>query len=141
MTPPSAIDAEPADRAGADPRVLCNTRSLTDAADPSPAGVWWKLAEAGRQLDANVVRLAPGGRIAPHSEPDLDVLLLVVSGSGVLGAGPADEPQPLAEGALLWLPHGSTRSITAGDDGLAYLTVHRRRPGMQIRPRADVSPA
>ena len=23
-------------------------------------------------------------------------------------------------------------SITAGDDGLTYLTVHRRRPGMQI---------
>ena len=72
--------------------------------------------------------------MAPHREPDLDVLLFVVTGSGVLGAGVGDEPRPLTEGATVWLPHGSTRSLTAGADGLAYLTVHRRRPGMQIRP-------
>ena len=36
----------------------------------------------------------------------------------------------------MWLPHNSARSITAGRDGLTYLTVHRRRPGMQIRPAA-----
>jgi hypothetical protein len=47
---------------------------------------------------------------------------------------------PLAEGVLLWLPHGSTRSITAGPQGLAYVTVHRRRPGMQIRRHADLTP-
>jgi hypothetical protein len=41
---------------------------------------------------------------------------------------------------LLWLPHGSTRSITAGPQGLAYVTVHRRRPGMQIRRHADLTP-
>jgi hypothetical protein len=38
---------------------------------------------------------------------------------------------------VVWLPHGSTRGVTAGADGLAYLTVHRRRPGMQIRRRGD----
>jgi hypothetical protein len=40
----------------------------------------------------------------------------------------------LAEGTLLWLPHGSTRSIVGGEDGLSYLTVHERRRGMEIRP-------
>ncbi|MFF2202137.1 cupin domain-containing protein [Streptomyces sp. NPDC058145] len=120
--------------AGPDPRVLCDARAL--AADPPvPSGVLWKLAEGGRQLDANVVRLAPGARVDTHTEPNLDVLVLVVSGNGVLGKGARDEPEPLAEGALLWLPHGSTRSITAGASGLAYLTVHRRRPGMQIQSR------
>jgi len=113
------------------PRILCDTAALTAAAS-SEAGVLWKLAESGRQLDANLVRLNPGRHIAAHAEPDLDVLLLVVSGDGVLGGGPGDQPQPLGTGSLLWLPHGSTRSITAGDEGLAYLTVHRRRPGMRI---------
>ena len=113
------------------PRILGNTDALTATAS-SDTAVLWKLTESGRQLDANLVRLTPGRRIAPHAEPDLDVLVLVVAGDGVLGAGPGYEPQSLTTGTLLWLPHGSTRSITAGDDGLAYLTVHRRRTGLQI---------
>ena len=112
------------------PRILCNTDTLTATAS-SEVAVLWKLGESGRQLDANLVRLTPGRHIAPHAEPDLDVLVLVVEGDGLLG-GSEDEPQPLTTGTLLWLPHGSTRSITAGDDGLAYLTVHRRRAGLQI---------
>ncbi|MEV7127865.1 procyclic form-specific polypeptide B-alpha [Streptomyces sp. NPDC093260] len=121
-----------------EPRVLCDVRAL--AADPPlPAGVLWKLAETGRQLDANLVRLAPGGRVAPHAEPELDVLVFVVAGGGVLGVGTADEPRRLSEGVTVWLPHGSARSITAGPDGLSYLTVHRRRPGMRIRPHGGAS--
>ncbi|MER6530010.1 hypothetical protein [Streptomyces sp. NPDC001508] len=28
--------------------------------------------------------------------------------------------------------YGSGRSLVAGEDGMTYLTVHRRRPGMRI---------
>ncbi|MFI9358886.1 hypothetical protein [Streptomyces lydicus] len=53
--------------------------------------------------------------------------------------GPLDQaerkPQPLAAGTLLRLPHAAVRSLTAGEDGMSYLTVHRRRPGMQIQTR------
>ncbi|WP_051790617.1 cupin domain-containing protein [Streptomyces sp. NRRL S-1022] len=119
----------------AGPRVLCDTRALAEA-PPVPAGVLWKLAESGRQLDANVVRLTPGGRITAHTETQLDVLVLVVAGHGTLGDGTAEAVEPLAEGALLWLPHGAPRSITAGEAGLTYLTVHGRRPGMRIGARA-----
>lgn len=113
------------------PRRLCDVQALAGA-DPAHAGALWKLAEPGRQLDANVVHLPTGQRVETHAEPDLDVLLLVVSGGGVLET-PA-HAEPLAPGALFWLPHGSTRSLTAGEGGLSYLTVHRRRPGMQIGP-------
>ncbi len=116
----------------AEPRLLCDIRALPDGPSAT-ADVLWKLTETGRQLDANVVRLPPHRSIAPHMEPDLDVLVLVVSGSGVMG------DERVSEGKLLWLPHGSTRSITAGEDGLTYLTVHRRRPGMQIRPHGSVT--
>jgi quercetin dioxygenase-like cupin family protein len=97
-----------------------------------------RLAEPGRQLDANVVRLPTGQRVDTHAEPDLDVLLLVLSGGGTLGT--AEGSRQLTEGTLLWLPHTSSRSLAAGEDGLCYLTVHRRRPGMQIRRHVGAGP-
>ncbi|MFJ9417157.1 cupin domain-containing protein [Streptomyces sp. NPDC101227] len=124
---------DPLDPGGAQvPRILCDTTSLAAAAS-APAGALWRLTEPGRQLDANLVRIPPEGRIDTHTERDLDVLLLVVTGNGTLGT--ARNPQPLAPGSLVWLPHGAARSLTAGKDGMSYLTVHRRRPGMQIHPR------
>nr|WP_155074169.1 hypothetical protein [Streptomyces taklimakanensis] len=111
---------------------------MTDLGDrvaeaaPGQGGALWRLAESGRQLDANLVRLAPGAVVGEHAENELDVLLLVVAGGGELedatGARRALAPQ-----ALVWLPRTSRRSLRAGPAGLVYLTVHRRRPGMSIR--------
>ncbi|MGB9997523.1 hypothetical protein ACPMJQ_23520 [Streptomyces pseudogriseolus] len=115
------------------PRILCDTAALAAAVGDDRAGALWRLAESGRQLDANVVRLPPGHRVDTHREPDLDVLLLVLAGHGTLTAPDGEHPLPI--GALTWLPHGSTRSLSAGPAGLTYLTVHRRRPGMTIRAR------
>ena len=113
------------------PQILA---ALTDLLRDAPArqgGALWRLAAPGRQLDANLIRLAPGERVAEHVEPDLDVLVFVVAGGGgIEGVGP-----PLREGGVLWLPRGSRRAVAAGPDGLAYLTVHRRRPGLSIGTR------
>jgi quercetin dioxygenase-like cupin family protein len=125
MTEPGAAAPPPA------ARVLCDTGALLG--EPVERdGVLWKIAEEQRQLDANLVRLAPGAHVPGHAEPDLDVLLLVVEGAGTLETPQGD--QPLAAGSLAWLAHGSTRALRAGRCGMAYLTVHRRRPGMQVRP-------
>ncbi|WP_225826634.1 cupin domain-containing protein [Streptomyces naphthomycinicus] len=139
MTSPSAAGTGPAHSPAAGPRVLCDTRALAEA-PRVPGGVLWKLAESGRQLDANVVRLPPGGRVSAHTEAQLDVLVLVVAGDGTLGKGPSDAAEPLTAGALVWLPHGAARSVTAGAAGLTYLTVHGRRPGMRIGVRPDTAP-
>ncbi|WP_405738612.1 hypothetical protein OG422_01140 [Streptomyces sp. NBC_01525] len=122
------------------PSVLCDVGALTAGASGG-AAVRWKLAESGRQLDANVVHLTAGQRVDAHTEPDLDVLLLVLAGGGTLeSAGPNEA---LAAGGLVWLPHGSRRALVAGAAGLSYLTVHRRRPGMRIgsRPPGAAGPA
>lgn len=111
------------------PRLLFD---LYAGAGASAHGVVWRLDEPGRQLDANALNLAPGQRIETHTEADLDVLLVIVGGGGTLTT--EAEPLALAPGTLAWLPHGSTRSLTAGAEGLTYLTVHRRRPGMRIGP-------
>ena len=111
------------------PRVLCDVEALARR-EEVPAGAMWRLAEPERQLDANLVHVPPEESIDTHVEPGLDVLLHVVGGTGTLVAASAE--QPLAEGSLVWLPRGSRRSLAAGKNGLSYLTVHSRRPGMQI---------
>lgn len=113
-------------------RILADVRELVEDS-PVPSGARWTLAEPGRQLDANLIHLPAGQQVDTHTEPDLDVVLVVVAGDGSIGT--PGGAQTLAEGNIAWLPHGSTRSVTAGADGLSYLTVHRRRPGLQIKQR------
>ncbi|MFD5481476.1 hypothetical protein [Streptomyces hawaiiensis] len=118
------------------PRILGNAGSLA-ATDPASTGALWRPAEPGRQLDANLIHIPPQGSIDARAAPDLDVLLLVVAGDGTLGS--AAGPHRVESGSLVWLPHGSVRSVTAGENGLSYMTVPRRRPGMQIKGRPDAS--
>ncbi|EFG64821.1 hypothetical protein [Streptomyces sp. SPB074] len=108
------------------PRLLADFDAVLRAAPEEARGALWRLAEPARQLDANLVRLGPGEEVAAHREDALDVLLLVVAGSG--HAGPVD----LGPGSALWLPRGATRALRAGAHGLAYVTAHRRRAGLAI---------
>jgi len=108
------------------PRLLCET----DALAGEQAGALWRLPMRERDLDANVVQLPPGGRIEPHVGADLDVLVVVLAGSGVLTTE-LDELEVRA-GQLLWLPRGSRRGFWADRDGLRYLTVHQRRQGLGL---------
>ena len=122
----------------ASPRVLCDIRAVSTRI-PAPAGAVWKLAERGRQPGANLIHLSSRQHVGTHTEPDLDVLLPVLAGDGTLGA--TGGTLHLTIGILAWLPRGSARSLTAGKHGLSYLTVHQRRPGMQIRsPRHVPAP-
>jgi uncharacterized protein (DUF2249 family)/quercetin dioxygenase-like cupin family protein len=115
------------------PRILANTADMTAAAvEPDVTGAVWKLEARERDLDSNVIALAPGGGIDTHAGPDLDVLIHVLSGRGQLTTetGTVD----LVPGALLWLPRRSRRAFTAGPDGLRYLTVHQRRQALVLNP-------
>jgi quercetin dioxygenase-like cupin family protein len=64
---------------------------------------------------------------------EVDVLVLVMAGDGALTID-ADTHQ-LSTGACALVPSGSARAIAAGAHGLAYLTVHRARPGLGISPK------
>ncbi len=110
------------------PRILADTTALAAATDAS--GVMWKLQMRERDLDSNVIALAPGASIDAHAGPDVDVLIHVLAGSGQL----ATELDTLAlrTGSLTWLPRRSRRQFTAGPDGLRYLTVHQRRQALTL---------
>ncbi|MEU8483287.1 hypothetical protein [Streptomyces sp. NPDC048641] len=112
------------------PSARVHLADVLRTADASRTGALWKLDGAARQLDANLVRLPAATVVTEHVEPDLDVLLVVLEGDGSLQH--AGEEEQLAPGALVFVPRGERRSVTAGPDGLAYLTAHRRRPGLTI---------
>lgn len=110
------------------PRVLHDTGTVT----PGVTGAAWKLGMRERDLDANVIQLAPEATIDAHTGPDLDVLLHVLHGTGRLTT--ELDTLDLRPGALVWLPRRSRRAFTAGPDGLGYLTVHRSRQALLLEP-------
>ncbi len=112
------------------PHVLGNAFQVVRDATDATVGAVWHLDLDQRQLDANIIHLPPGDEIAPHDGTDLDVLVLVLDGTGV--ARTDDTQVTLEPGTLLWLPRWSRRSITAGSNGLSYFTVHPRRTALSI---------
>ncbi|MFJ8209410.1 hypothetical protein [Streptomyces sp. NPDC096033] len=105
---------------------------LLAAAVEGQGGALWRLLGADRQLDANLVRHLPGAGGAPSTEDAVDVMMVVVSGTGVLTLD--GEQSHLSPGFLALLPRGAVRALLAGPQGLVVLTVHRRRRGMSIAP-------
>lgn len=98
------------------------------AAEPGHGGAVWRLEPATRGLDANVIVLPAGDEIQRHVGPALDVLLVVLEGSGTLETD--GEDIALERGRLVWLPPRSERRIVAGGGGLRYFSVHGRKPGL-----------
>jgi quercetin dioxygenase-like cupin family protein len=116
--------------------VLAGIADLLADLPADRSGALWRLAAQGRQLDANVIRLLPGTQVTGHVDPDLDVLLCVLSGSGRLETETGGH-QRLEDGCVAWLPHSVHRALFAGEEGLVYVTVHSRRPGLAIRRAAE----
>lgn len=115
------------------PRILANTADIAGAdVESDVAEVVWKLEVRERDLDSNVIALAPNGGIDTHAGADADVLIHVLSGSGRLTT--EESTIELTVGALLWLPRRSQREFTAGPDGLRYLTVHQKREILPLTP-------
>ena len=124
------MDADTAPDAGDLPRIVGDAF----AASAAVAGSAWRLEPAERGLDANVIVLPAGDEIKAHTGPELDVLIVVLSGSGTLET--AADPVTLTPGGIVWLPPRSRRRFVAGPDGLRYFSVHARKPGLSIRSRA-----
>lgn len=119
------------------PRVLTREDALTD--DRDAGGAIWKLEMRDRDIDANIIALPAGGAIAEYTGGALDILLHVISGSGEITT--ERDPVAVAVGDVVFLPHDSRRGITAGPDGLRYLSVHRRKQALGLRASLNVGRA
>ncbi|MFJ8842310.1 hypothetical protein ACIRFF_05330 [Streptomyces cyaneofuscatus] len=121
----------------ATPRVLAVLDDILASSAADERGALWHLAEQGRELDANLVRLPGGAEVGEHQEDVLDVLLVVVEGGGRLRTGGG--VLELRPSTVVWLPRTSRRALAAGPGGLTYLTVHRRRPGLAVKAPGGAS--
>lgn len=122
----------PTGETGADsraPAVAFDVADVDPLTGPEEAGgVEWSLS--GSELNANLVVLPGGGGIGEHRNDSVDVLVVTMAGSGTVTCD--EHCFDLHLGVVVHLPRGTLRRIDAGSGGLRYLTVHRRRGGLEI---------
>lgn len=98
-------------------------------------GVHWTLETPG-ELNVNLVHLDAGHAIGEHVNEAVDVVIVVLAGAGQLtidGGG-----TPLTAHVVAQVPRGSRRSVRASEDeALDYLSIHRRRGPLDIRPARE----
>jgi quercetin dioxygenase-like cupin family protein len=98
----------------------------------SPKGPVW--GAASEELNATKLVWPAGEQLVEHVS-DRDVAYVVLAGSLTLTVD--DVPHELSAGDALIVEHGARRALGAGDAGVEYVTVHRRRGGLQIRALAE----
>lgn len=101
------------------------------AAVAGEGGVVWSASPEG--VHVNLIALAADCSIGTHRNDALDVVVIVLAGSGrALVDG---DEVALAPTLALVIPRGAERSFTAGPEGIRYLTVHAQRAPMGIGGR------
>lgn len=94
--------------------------------------------DATEELNVTLLAWPPGQGPAVHVNDECDVVIVVAEGAArVVLDGVTHYVRP---GHVVVVPRGASRALTAGPDGVRYLSIHRRRGGLQIRridERAD----
>jgi mannose-6-phosphate isomerase-like protein (cupin superfamily) len=97
------------------------------AAGDGPGPVW---GMASNDLNATLLAWPPGHEVAEHVNAELDVLVVVLAGDGVVTIDA--RPHELRAAQAILIERGCSRAIRAGAGGLRYLSIHRRRGPLQI---------
>lgn len=104
--------------------------TVVDLAGLAGEGPLW--GTASDDLNVTLLCWPPGHVVGEHVNAELDVLLVVLAGTGTVRVDGRDSD--VAAGQALLVPKGCSRSIRARAGGLRYLSVHRRRSALQIEP-------
>ena len=99
-----------------------------DLAQLDGEGPLWGLAS--EDLNATLLSWPGGHAIDAHVNAELDVLLIVLGGGGTVRV--ESRRHAVAAGQAMLIEKGCRRSITAGPDGIRYLSIHRRRGPLQV---------
>jgi quercetin dioxygenase-like cupin family protein len=95
-------------------------------AGSSHDGVIW--SHTSDQFNLNLLRFRRADGVPIHRNGEVDVLIIVLAGEGVISL--EGEQQPVAAGSIVLIPRGAERSITAASEQFAYLSCHQRRAGL-----------
>jgi quercetin dioxygenase-like cupin family protein len=102
------------------PEIVTPADVLAMSSGPGP--VWTLTSD---DLNVNLLWFRAGGGVPSHVNNEVDVLVIVVAGEGMIeidGAG-----QTIRAGQVCLIPKGAIRGIRSGSGEFAYLTAHRRR--------------
>jgi mannose-6-phosphate isomerase-like protein (cupin superfamily) len=101
------------------------------------SGAIWSTS--GEDLQVNLVAFEDGAGVDEHVNASVDVLYVFLAGTGTVTLdGVAVTVGP---GDVMYVPRGASRSTHAESERLAYLTCHRRRAPLQVRPIRESRPA
>lgn len=89
-------------------------------------GSQWSITSA--DLNVNLVRFDRGRGVPKHVNGEVDVLIAVIEGEGVLTVEGIE--RSIRAGQLCLIPKGTARSIRSAGASFAYLTCHRSRGGI-----------
>lgn len=87
-------------------------------------------------LDATMINWQAGRSVAAHVNSEVDVVVTILEGTGILRID--SEIFEVSAGNVFVIGKGKEREITAGESGLRYLNVHKRRRGLMptgVRPK------
>jgi quercetin dioxygenase-like cupin family protein len=93
------------------------------------SGVIWALKQ-GYDFNVNLVRFTMGRGVGEHVNAEVDVLVVGVSGLGVVEVD--GHEHPLRAGTVAFIPKGARRSTKSRSGDFAYLTVHPPRGPLSI---------
>ena len=91
--------------------------------------------DASDDLNATLLEWSAGAGPQEHVNDERDVLVFVVDGSAKLDVD--GQERELVPGEVVIVPKSTRRRITAGRGGVRYLSVHTKRPPLQIRPAGE----
>jgi quercetin dioxygenase-like cupin family protein/hemerythrin-like domain-containing protein len=91
--------------------------------------VWGAESE---ELNATLLSWRAGAGPPEHVNGERDVLVVVLAGSATLRTD--EDERELAVGEATIIAKGQRRKISAGRNGVRYLSVHRRRSSLLIAP-------
>jgi quercetin dioxygenase-like cupin family protein len=99
---------------------------LTARADAAAGkGVAW--SQASEDLNVNLV-VFEGDGVDEHVNAEVDVLVLGIAGEGMVTID--GQNHALEAGRAVVIPKGARRAIRSTTGRFAYVTCHRRRPGL-----------
>ncbi len=105
------------------PQIVTVAKVLAATAGPGP--VW---TESSQDLNVNLLAFADRQGVPHHVNNEVDVLIVVVAGEGVLELD--DVEHPIHAGQVCLVPKGAARALRSNAGPFAYLTCHRRRGGI-----------
>ena len=95
---------------------------------PTSGGPVWGVAT--EELNATILEWPPLKGPAAHVNRERDVVLVVLAGSAAIEIDGLRHDAGVGE--VVVIEKGTSRRITAGPMGARYLTVHRKRPGLEV---------